>query len=605
MKKLCVFILLISTTHLQSQEINEAFLSSLPESIKDDIQNKVNDQVSVEEPVYRGIESTAKLEKKKLEDLKLRLENDLKYLEEYLQEEDVNQGNELVLFGSNFFSTYQSTYMPINEPSLSSSYVLDFGDVLEIQLVGQKDETKSYPLKRDGSINIQEIGPIFVSGITLVEASELIKAKIKSTFIGTKAYTTLKNIRDINVLVAGNAFNPGIYTVSGNSTMLHVLGVSGGINEYGSYREINLIRDNVVIETLDIYDVLVTGRYDSKITLRAGDVVFIKPVKNIVSIDGAIKKPARYELLDDQNLFDLFEYSNGLTNDADLVHVYLNRFLNGKFEALPIRSINQFKDILSKDGDAVYVRKHNFRKVNIEGSIIKPGTYILSENETLDNLIEKAGGYTKNAYPFGAVYETEKALIINQMAKAKLYEEFIDNIISTSQKNPAARLDLNSIVELTENLKNSMPNGRVVIDMKDMALDSLVMQDGDKITIPEKSNHIYIYGEVNYEGALHYEDNKDVDYYLNKSGGLKDDANKNSIYVLHPNGDTQSIFVGRKNLFQNSPDSELMKLYPGSVIFVPKDIDNSATNRLAAQAYVSILGNIGIALASLSSINNN
>ena len=76
-----------------------------------------------------------------------------------------------------------------------------------------------------------------------------------------------------------------------------------------------------------------------------------------------------------------------------------------------------------------------------------------------------------------------------------------------------------------------------------------------------------------------------------------------AIYVLHPNGDTQRYTL-KKSLFQNNPDKKF-ELFPGSVIFIPRAIDNSATTRLAAQAYVSILGNIGIALASLSSINNN
>ena len=151
-----------------------------------------------------------------------------------------------------------------------------------------------------------------------------------------------------------------------------------------------------------------------------------------------------------------------------------------------------------------------------------------------------------------------------------------------------------------------MPNGRVVVDLVDeLATEKLVIKDGDTLTIPEKSDHIYIYGELNYEGALKYDENMDIDFYINKAGGLKENANRDSIYVLHPNGDTQRFDIGRKNIFQNSPTSEQMQLHPGSIIFVPRGIDNSATNRLAAQAYVSILGNIGIALASLSSIKNN
>jgi hypothetical protein len=226
----------------------------------------------------------------------------------------------------------------------------------------------------------------------------------------------------------------------------------------------------------------------------------------------------------------------------------------------------------------------------------------MAEGESIDDLLRKSGGYTENAYPFGAVYENQKALLINKMAKDILYEEFIDNIITVSQKNPTGGFDLSSVIDLTENLKNNTPNGRIVIDIEGDS-KNVIINDGDRLIIPEKPNHIYIYGEVSYEGALKYDATKSLDYYVSKSGGLKENADNKAIYVLHPNGDTQRSTIQR-SLFQNIPDSELI-LYPGSIIFIPRGIDNTATTRLAAQAYVSILGNIGIALASLSSINNN
>ena len=233
---------------------------------------------------------------------------------------------------------------------------------------------------------------------------------------------------------------------------------------------------------------------------------------------------------------------------------------------------------------------------------MKPGRYLMAEGESIIDLIKKSGGYTENAYPFGAVYENTNALMINKMAKDILYGEFIDNIITVSQKNPASSYNLSSMIELTESLRNSEPNGRIVVDIEGDS-SNVVLKDGDRLLIPERPNHIYIYGEVSYEGALRYDSTKSLDYYISKSGGLKENADDQAIYVLHPNGDTQRSTI-KKSLFQNSPDSELI-LHPGSIIFVPRGIDNSATNRLAAQAYVSILGNIGIALASLSSINNN
>lgn len=606
MKNFSILSLATFSLFISSQDIDENFIKSLPKDMQDDILKNIDEKGVTEDPIYRSIQSQTELEKKNLEDLKKRLQEDLEYLESKLAEDEdnIDKRDDLVLFGSDFFRTYQSTYMPINEPNMSPDYVLDYGDIIEIQLVGQENLTQNYALKRDGSISLPDVGKIKLAGLSLTDASSLIKSKINSIFIGTEAFVTLTNVRDINVMVSGNAYNPGIYTLSGNSNMLHALAVAGGINEYGSYREIDLIRNEKVIESLDMYDVLITGLYNSDKTLRPGDIIFVRPVKKIISIDGAVKIPAKYELNNDQNLSDVIDYANGITVDADLENVFLDRVLDGKVESLPISNIKQFKTIPSKDGDKIFIRKHSFRSVNIFGAVLKPGRYLMAEGESINDLIEKSGGYTENAYPLGAVYENKNALLINKMAKDILYEEFIDNIITVSQKNPTGNYDLSSVIDLTQNLKNTSPNGRVVIDLLDEAItESMVIRDGDRLTIPEKPGHIYIYGEVSYEGALKYEDTKKIDYYINKSGGLKENADKMAIYVLHPNGDTQR-YVMKKSLFQNNPDREL-DLYPGSVIFIPRAIDNSATTRLAAQAYVSILGNIGIALASLSSINNN
>lgn len=599
-----LLILLISPI-LFSQEFDESFMETLPQDLQDDILDQTQKNKNLEDPIYRSIETQTKIEKRELEDLKKRLEADLAYLKNKLSEDEeyeINR-NDLSVFGNDFFRTYQSTYMPINEPNLSEDYILDFGDVLEIQLVGQKGYTEQFPLNRDGTISMPDIGKLNLAGQTLKDAILFIKSKVDTSLIGSDAYISLSNVRDINVLVSGNAYNPGIYTVSGNSNLLHVLGVAGGINEYGSYREINLIRDQKVIQTLDMYDVLITGNYNSKISLKSGDIVFVAPVKKIVTIDGAIKVPAKYELFDDQNLSDVIEYANGITKIADLSNVYLDRILNGKVESLPIRNIKQFQNLNANDGDKIFIRKHSFRSVDIQGAILMPGRYLLAEGESISDLIEKSGGYTDNAYPFGAVYENKNALVINKMAKDKLYSQFIDNIITISQKNPSGGFNMSSVIELTQTLKNTTPNGRIVVDLERGLEDSILLKDGDRLTIPEKPGHIYIYGEVSYEGALKYDSNKSLDYYISKSGGLKENADRKAIFVLHPNGDTQRTQL-KKSLFQNSPTAKL-ELYPGSVIFIPRKIDNTATTRLAAQAYVSILGNIGIALASLSAISDN
>ena len=238
--------------------------------------------------------------------------------------------------------------MPINEPNLDNNYILDFGDELKIQLTGQKDFIERFVINRDGSINIDEVGKINLMGLGLEEAINLIRTKVQNKYVGTDAFVTLVNVRDVNVLVSGNAFNPGVYTLNGNSNILHAISVAGGIDEFGSYREINLIRNNEIIETLDIYDLLISGDYKLKKRLQSGDVNFVTAIKNLISIDGALKRPAKYELKNDESLFKVIDFAIGLNKFADLDNIYLERVLDGKLQSLPIVNISNSRQLMQK-----------------------------------------------------------------------------------------------------------------------------------------------------------------------------------------------------------------------------------------------------------------
>ena len=493
--------------------------------------------------------------------------------------------------------------MPINEPNPDSSYMLGVGDVLSIQLVGQKDIIEDFLINGDGSINFPDIGEIVLIGLSLDEASKLIKSRVNSSFIGIEAFISMSKLRDVNVLITGDAQNPGIYTLSGNSNILQAINIAGGISEYGTFREINLVRDNKIIEVLDVYELLINGNFNLKERLRSGDVIFINPRKSIVSIDGAVKRPAKYELVDEQNLGDVINYANGFKQTADIQNIYLERILDGTLKSIPITNSIQFDSIKSVDGDMIYIREYPYRKATISGAVLKPGTYTMAAGETLDDLINKAGGFTENAYPFGAIFENRDAKLINEAAQSLLYQEFLDNIIALSQQNISGNFDLTPIVGLTKEINDLEPNGRIVVDMEnEAARETLGIQEGDNLKVPEKTNNVYVYGEVSSEGSVMYEENKSVDFFIDKSGGYKKYADNESIYILHPNGETQR-YSKKRNIFENQPKSGIT-IYPGSVIFVPREIDNSSSRTLAAQAYVTILGNLGLALASLNSISS-
>lgn len=590
---------------INAQELDEDFLNSLPDDVRKDLEEKNSKQGQNSQETYRPYLYSSKLsQSEELINLKDRLELDLLELERRLNSGDsLNAEKDLKLFGADFFNTFQTSFMPINEPNPDSGYMLDVGDVLKIQLVGQYDYIEDFLINRDGSVNVEDIGKIIVAGLSLNDASQLIKSKVNSAMIGTEAFINLAEIRDVNILVSGNAENPGIYTLTGNSNILHAISAAGGISEFGSLRKINLVRDNTIIESLDIYDLLIEGQYNIKKRLRSGDIVFVESRKNIVTIEGAVYRPAKYEVLDDQNLFSIIKYANGIKRTADRENISLERILDGTLKTIPVRNEIQFKTIEALDGDLLYVREFPYRQAKISGAVIKPGSYTMAAGETLNDLVLKAGGYTNDAYQFGAVYTNEDAELINEKSKEILYQEFLDNIIAVSQQNIGGSFDLTPIIKLTEELKNTEANGRVVVDLlNDSSIDLYTVKEGDELFVPERNNVVYVYGETSSEGAVMFSSNEGVEYFINKSGGLKKFADNESIYILHPNGESQ-LYRSRRSIFENSPKSEV-KIYPGSIIFVPKALNESAPRRLAAQAYISILGNLGIALASLSALNN-
>ena len=568
------FILLLLTPffYLSAQEFNEAYLESLPEAVREDIKDRKDEQKASEKASYRRLSETDSGIKK--------------------------TPNTDTVFGSQFFNSMQTSFMPISEPNLDDSYVLDFGDVLRIQLLGQQDSIDSYRLERDGSINLPGIGQINLAGLSLGEASKLIKSKVNQAYIGTNSFISLENIRDVSVLLAGDVFNPGVYTLNGSSNMLHALNVAGGISAYGSYRSIKLIRNEKVIETLDIYDILIKGKSTSKNRLRSGDIIFVDPRINVVTIEGAFKRPFKYELLADQNASDAISYANGITIDADLSNIFLYRILDGEVKAIPIANISQFNNIVSRDEDRIFVRKNSFRNVKIEGAVIRPGNYKMIEGQSVFDLIEEAGGYTKNAFPAGAIYLNEEAKTINSNAIEKLYDDFIDGIIGTLQSS-SGEVDITPLVTLSQQIKDVEPNGRIIVDLFDDSAELLV-KDKDTLFIPEKRNNIFIYGEVLSEGALLFKRGADLEFYISEASGLKEQANAQSIYIMYPNGTTKQ-FNRKRNLFASK--SQEIIIEPGSVIYVPKKIDDKLSSRLTAQAYATILGNVSLALASLNSIN--
>ena len=536
-----LFLFSLSPVILFAQDFDESFLKSLPQEIREDVIENQLKKNQVEELEYRRPSTLIK---------KPEVESDR--------------------YGASIFSMMQSSFMPLNEANFDPSYILDFGDTLEVQLVGKKSSINKLPIKRDGSINLADIGKIFVSGLSLDNASTLIKKKVGNAFVGIDVYVSLVSIRDIQIIIAGNVYNPGTYTLNGNSNVFHALSSSGGPSDEGSFREIDLIRNNEVIESIDLYQIFIYGQSNFNERLRSGDLIFVRPANDLVSIEGAVNRPGKYELLDDENLSKLLFFSNGVTSAADFSEINLIRILDGQINKITISDIAELSNMESRDADKISIRKFPFRSVSIEGAVKNPGSYLINEGDGILNLVERAGGYTNNAYPLGGILQNKATQEINEIAKRKLYEDFINDLLN----QPSAFNDESSgSIALFQELKDIEVGGRVSAEFdlaklrNDEDLD-ILLQEGDKILIPEYLDQVYVFGEVSSEGTTRYSEGKDAKYYISTKGGFTSSASKNEIYVLYPNGET--LVIGTKNIFKTNKVQ--VEILPGSIIYIPRKI---------------------------------
>ena len=280
--------------------LDKQFLESLPDEVRTDVLKEVNKE-SDEDKNYRSIPSVA-LEKSET----LRKWND------FLEDNKISR-NESDIFGIEFFKSFQSTFSPINNPNFDDSYIVDYGDYLLIQIIGQMNTDKEVEVLRDGTINIPKIGSFTVAGLPISKIYELVKAKIDQLYVGSESFITLSKVRDIQVSLAGRAFSPGVYTLSGNSNLIHLLNVAGGVLENGSFREIHIKRNGKIIEKVDLYNFFVNGDIDFTFQLKSGDVVYIIPAKSQIRISGGVERPGVYELNDNETLQDLLDFAQGFT----------------------------------------------------------------------------------------------------------------------------------------------------------------------------------------------------------------------------------------------------------------------------------------------------
>jgi protein involved in polysaccharide export with SLBB domain len=605
LRSIFLSFILITSIPIFSQNLSplaEDFLEGLPPSVREEIE--VQNQVEQEEDLEKLFRSDTSVEKNKV--ILRNLQEQLRALELRLSKDDDKDSGGMKRFGDSFFQTFQSSFMPVNVPNIGSNYIVDVGDVFKLTRSGQKNDTNELMVGRDGTLELPGSGKIQVAGRSLNQVEELVDSLIEATQIGTTHMLSLNKLRDAQIIIVGGVENPGIYTLSGGSNILGGIHVAGGISKSGSFRAIELRRDGNTIATFDLYDLFISGQYNNENTLRSGDTIFVHQLNFQVPVVGGVHNSAIFELTDDETLKDLIDFAGGFNESFygfNKVLITRNLPKNRTIESISVDALDSFK---LRPRDSVMVPSYSYQsndiyQVTIEGRVKRPGTYYVLPGETLSTLVNRAGGYERDAYEYGAALFRQEAIDQEERFAQLNYSDTLNYIVSSLGK-PGINISSDVLGLLAEEVRATNFLGRVITEfnistLKNQPELNIPLQNNDRIIVPSLQKIVYMFGDFKNNLNASYQPEYTINDYIKLAGGLKDSA-YSEIIVIDPDGKTQ---IYSKNIFSIGRGD--IDIYPGSIVYAPRNI--SKINGIQYAATVSpIISSVALSLASLNSINN-
>lgn len=401
------------------------------------------------------------------------------------------------VFGRNIFNTRNLTFEPSVNLATPPSYRLGPGDEVIIDIWGTSQNTIRQQISPDGTINIEKIGPVNLSGMTVSEANEYLKRVLGKTYSGLDApdgtleiRLTLGNARTIQINVMGEVVQPGTYALSSFSTVFHALYRAGGVNEIGSLRNVQVTRNGKTVAKVDVYDFIMKGKTQDDIRLQEGDVIIVPAYEALVQISGNVKRPMKFEMKKNETLATLINYAGGFSADAYTRSLRVVRQNGEEYEINTVKEID-YSAYPMRNGDVVTaeaILNRFTNKLEVRGAVYRPGIYQLNgEINTVRALVNEAKGLMGDAFTNRAVLQRER-------------EDLTTEIIS---------VDVRSIMAGTS--------------------PDIPLQKNDILYIPsihdlEDRGDVAIFGEVAKPDSYSYSDNMTLEDLIIRAGGLRESA---------------------------------------------------------------------------------
>lgn len=401
------------------------------------------------------------------------------------------------VFGRNIFNTRNLTFEPSVNLATPPNYRLGPGDEVIIDIWGTSQNTIRQQISPDGTINIEKIGPVSLSGMTVSEANEYLKRVLGKTYSGLDApdgtleiRLTLGNARTIQINVMGEVIQPGTYALSSFSTVFHALYRAGGVNQIGSLRNVQVTRNGKTVAKVDVYDFIMKGKTQDDIRLQEGDVIIVPAYEALVQISGNVKRPMKFEMKKNETLATLINYAGGFSADAYTRSLRVVRQNGEEYEINTVKEID-YSAYPMRNGDVVTaeaILNRFTNKLEVRGAVYRPGIYQLNgEINTVRALVNEAKGLMGDAFTNRAVLQRER-------------EDLTTEIIS---------VDVRSIMAGTS--------------------PDIPLQKNDILYIPsihdlEDRGDVAIFGEVAKPDSYSYSDNMTLEDLIIRAGGLRESA---------------------------------------------------------------------------------
>ena len=420
-------------------------------------------------------------------------------MQEQVDGEEVPEGElteKKEIFGHNIFSNRRLSFAPSLNIPTPLNYRLGAGDEVIIDVWGSNEATIRQTISPDGFINIPNLGVVTLNGMTVREAEQYLRKKLAQIYpvdgedAASDFKLTLGNIRTIQVSVTGEVVVPGTYSISSLSNIYNALYCAGGVNDLGSLRKVQLVRNGKQKAVVDLYDFILNGMLPDGLTLEDGDVINVPLYLSLVNIEGSVKRPMYYEMKDGETVQDLLDYAGGFAGDAYRSNINVVRQNGVEYQVYTVDS-NLFSAFILKDGDALTVgalidRYEN--KLEVKGAVYRPGIYQLGDGiRTVSELIAKADGLKGDAF-------TNRALIHREREDLTFEVISVDVKAVLSGQAPDIQLQRNDILYIPS-----------IYDLNDIGT-------------------ITIEGEVATPGTFVYEANMTVEDIIMQAGGLLESA---------------------------------------------------------------------------------